>query len=467
MKTATFGKSCEPVDTYESFDGSGCPDSQNRWRNVARKCLPRYCDLKVIRNKEHEISKQLAYGVSCKKDEFYSWGWDKHSFDGFITYYKDRANGIDVDSPVIPIPQDGFYSLTLTSNDHYDYKRLNSILYTEGPGDKAWMEERDKNYLYRLATGDIRGEEEQKDALVQKNAPFPPVLQEVTDNHLIELDIGARLLVNPGIAARPAITRTMTAPEILQILTAIKNNASLMVLALRGVVLNTTACTALCEILRTKILATIDLTGTNIPEIMRAIVKDALEANKSLQHIIGFPARTHRELEKELMERIAREKLEQASRATNMHGEIVGSIKEVAGEHRGIGAQLNDVLDLHLSLGNTNVPNMVAASAPSPGAISSAAMFQPAPTVFPPRPADRKLVAEIKSLIEKVYPDDGTEDGQRYRREQLAWLRPYQNRLLTPIERNVLTQKVAELKSSLDPEELAQLSSLNISSNVH
>lgn len=62
----------------------------------------------------------------------------------FEKYKANRTNGTDADSPAWPLPEDGKYSW-VTPN-----KKFSNIRYDEGPGDRAWMEERDSNYVFRL-----------------------------------------------------------------------------------------------------------------------------------------------------------------------------------------------------------------------------------------------------------------------------------------------------------------------------
>lgn len=108
------------------------------------------------------IGKSMERGVSS--EQFLSLGWSNEydGFEGPTGYFAARANGIDTDSPARPIPHDGTYTWdTILGPVRGNYCK---IRYTEGAGDRAWMEERDRNYLARLASGDIRNEEEQRDA---------------------------------------------------------------------------------------------------------------------------------------------------------------------------------------------------------------------------------------------------------------------------------------------------------------
>jgi serine/threonine protein kinase len=63
-------------------------------------------------------------------------------------YRTARGNGTTADHPVGPFPADGLYTWGQRTDDgKYPIK------YTEGPGDRAWMEQRDRNYLARLRRG--------------------------------------------------------------------------------------------------------------------------------------------------------------------------------------------------------------------------------------------------------------------------------------------------------------------------
>lgn len=65
------------------------------------------------------------------------------------SYKEQRMNGRSCDSPSRDIPYDGRYSGTWATKG--DKKGWFRIRYNTGPGDRAWMEERDRNYLSRLA----------------------------------------------------------------------------------------------------------------------------------------------------------------------------------------------------------------------------------------------------------------------------------------------------------------------------
>ena len=80
-------------------------------------------------------------------------------------YKKQRQNGRDSDNPKRSFPQDGTFDW-VSEEDIASYLKLPPrpgyyrLRYTQSPRDKAWMEERDQNYLARRA----REEEQQQDA---------------------------------------------------------------------------------------------------------------------------------------------------------------------------------------------------------------------------------------------------------------------------------------------------------------
>jgi serine/threonine protein kinase len=59
-------------------------------------------------------------------------------------YQASRQNGVQTDSPDRPLPNDGTYDWHERTDGKYQVK------YTEGPGDREWMEQCDRNYLARL-----------------------------------------------------------------------------------------------------------------------------------------------------------------------------------------------------------------------------------------------------------------------------------------------------------------------------
>jgi len=80
---------------------------------------------------------------------------------GFVlaveAFKQNRMNGNETDNPARKMPEDGQYTWVkgivkeecvygVKNGDYYKYE----ICYDQGPRDKAWMEEKDKNYLQRI-----------------------------------------------------------------------------------------------------------------------------------------------------------------------------------------------------------------------------------------------------------------------------------------------------------------------------
>ena len=64
-------------------------------------------------------------------------------------YRSNRENGSDVDNPKHLLPLDGSFRWV-----NPDEENDAQLRYDEGSGDKAWMEEKDRNYLARLRKGE-------------------------------------------------------------------------------------------------------------------------------------------------------------------------------------------------------------------------------------------------------------------------------------------------------------------------
>jgi tRNA A-37 threonylcarbamoyl transferase component Bud32 len=72
-----------------------------------------------------------------------SWGDGVSAVNEYLAI---RSNGIDADAPRRQFPRDGEYSWE-TSRPDPDHAK---VRYDAGLGDRAWMEERDHNYVFRL-----------------------------------------------------------------------------------------------------------------------------------------------------------------------------------------------------------------------------------------------------------------------------------------------------------------------------
>jgi hypothetical protein len=76
--------------------------------------------------------------------------------EAVLSYRRSRENGVPSDQPSSNFPEDG----TLTWHERTDGKY--QVKYTEGPGDREWMAQCDRNYLARLerAEQEVNGENE-------------------------------------------------------------------------------------------------------------------------------------------------------------------------------------------------------------------------------------------------------------------------------------------------------------------
>ena len=137
--------------------------------------------------------------------------------------------------------------------------------------------------------------DEQKRVTREQQAKFNELLNSVHSNVLEKLELGNHSLcaassIYPNISA----DRALNAEEIHQLLQALKNNTSVVVLILKNAKLNSADCVTLCDIIKNKVLAKIDLSNTQFPETMHDILQEALLSSKSRNlKVIGFelPAR--------------------------------------------------------------------------------------------------------------------------------------------------------------------------------
>ena len=83
-----------------------------------------------------------------KTPPFFHTRWSLPSHGGYRADYQEkRANGCEKDSPPRLFPWDGITSDWIKDSVLEGYY---NITYTQGPEDKRWMEERDRNYVLRL-----------------------------------------------------------------------------------------------------------------------------------------------------------------------------------------------------------------------------------------------------------------------------------------------------------------------------
>jgi len=122
--------------------------------------------------------KYTVFGVSSRMCRHWA-GWDnprnhhREDWDSFLKqaredYIKTRANGTDIDNPAKGIPFDGRYSWVPCQVRNHSIRR-----YTEGHGDRAWIEERDWNYIQRLLReGRLLESEPHADSEIASNHKF-------------------------------------------------------------------------------------------------------------------------------------------------------------------------------------------------------------------------------------------------------------------------------------------------------
>ncbi|MFA6409314.1 MAG: protein kinase [Gammaproteobacteria bacterium] len=122
----------------------------------------------------------------------------------------------------------------------------------------------------------------EKERVQAEQALFKKALQEITQDSTEKLNLSdIRILTQPA-------PRALNAAEILQLLGVLKNNLSVIHLDLSNTNLNAAAIVTLCEILSSKMLVSINLTGTQFPAELKNSLQNALQGNKHLQQIIGF-----------------------------------------------------------------------------------------------------------------------------------------------------------------------------------
>jgi hypothetical protein len=101
--------------------------------------------------------KTQSYGRYFEVGSRYSHGSSVGMRRGaFCAYLEKRLNGNEADNPLQKMPEDGQYTWIKgrverhlvygVRNGGYEY----DVRYAQSPGDKAWMEEKDKNYLERI-----------------------------------------------------------------------------------------------------------------------------------------------------------------------------------------------------------------------------------------------------------------------------------------------------------------------------
>lgn len=102
---------------------------------------------------------RLYVDGNLKGNEFRDWGWGSE-FNAAIEYKAGRQNGTEEDAPEIPFPNDGVYTCSVTDNQR--------VRYTEGIGDKDYMDKRDESYVFRL---ECEGRLDTVEPNLQREAP--------------------------------------------------------------------------------------------------------------------------------------------------------------------------------------------------------------------------------------------------------------------------------------------------------
>jgi len=93
--------------------------------------------------------KKQTYGIAKVNVAYFSFLSNKHRKAAVKNYRDNRENGEAIDAPPYPFPNDGEYW------DPPENRKLKNIgfvhiKYTEGLGDRKWMEKKDQNYQARL-----------------------------------------------------------------------------------------------------------------------------------------------------------------------------------------------------------------------------------------------------------------------------------------------------------------------------
>jgi SH3 domain/Sel1 repeat len=93
------------------------------------------------------------------------------AFQARADYMLARTNGTPGDCPTYNFPADGTYSW----HEHTDHKYL--CKYSEGPGDRKWMEQCDRNYLARLEVEKAAARKRECEAELRDNKEQPKRLE--------------------------------------------------------------------------------------------------------------------------------------------------------------------------------------------------------------------------------------------------------------------------------------------------
>ena len=147
--------------------------------------------------------KTATFGISWNVRAWVP-GWK-----AIINYLARRSNGNNSDNPPRLIPLDGTWFWESPG------AARSRVVYVEGPQDHIWMEERDRNYLARLARGDIRNAEEQLDAQEQRNHPYFCPAQPTFAQRANLVDFSGRRRSLPKAMDRLSLSAPAAAPSPL------------------------------------------------------------------------------------------------------------------------------------------------------------------------------------------------------------------------------------------------------------
>ncbi len=85
-------------------------------------------------------------------------------------YRRNRENGTQVDNPSQAYRHDGAYTFEKGRGSNRDPEST-YVTYTEGPGDKKWMAEKDRNYCARLKREKATAEKQKTEAVRKRHEP--------------------------------------------------------------------------------------------------------------------------------------------------------------------------------------------------------------------------------------------------------------------------------------------------------
>lgn len=140
-----------------------------------------------MKTQTYGIGNAIHYGrlyVALRRYPSSDQRYDVLGASAIDNYVGARRNGNEEDSPAREMPRDGKYSW-VTGECKPGYMRCR---YDEGPGDRAWMQERDRNYVARL-----KREQQARYAPKPHNAPTPERQRQVHTRHRWQAKNGRQL----------------------------------------------------------------------------------------------------------------------------------------------------------------------------------------------------------------------------------------------------------------------------------